>query len=102
MCRNVLSTLVLDWFQFNQLTSSAVGHRTCASFQASLYGYVLTSYCSDIAREHMNVETCSKLAQVSFLCVNSLYAWLKLIDFSIWCHINHSSLELLKHYKFCY
>ena len=38
----------------------AHGQYTCASFRVSFYGYVLTSYCSDIAHQHKNVETCPK------------------------------------------
>ena len=40
-------------------------------FRASFYGYELMSYCSDIARQFMNIETCSNivlLLAVQFIC----------------------------------
>ena len=45
-----------------------VAHRrqTCACFRASFYDNVLASYCSVIAGQHVNVETCSKTC-ASFL-----------------------------------
>ena len=45
---------------------------TCASFRASFYYYVLTSYCSNIALQHINVENCSKT------CANLLPVYHKL------------------------
>ena len=36
------------------------------SFRASFHDYVLTSYCSNVACQLMNVETCSKTC-ASFL-----------------------------------
>ena len=43
--------------------------KICASFRASFYNCVLTSFQSNIARLHVNVETCSKnCASFLLLC----------------------------------
>ena len=44
------------------------GQKTCESFRASFYNYVLTLYCSNIVHQHIRVETYAKTC-VSFLPV---------------------------------
>ena len=43
------------------------GQLTCTSFLPSFYDYVLTSNRSDIARQHINVETCTKTCAIESL-----------------------------------
>ena len=40
---------------------STNGPDSCASFRASFKNYELTSYCSNFARQHIYVETCTPI-----------------------------------------
>ena len=42
--------------------------KTCTSFRARFYDYVLMSYCSNIACQHINAKTCAT-TRASFLPV---------------------------------
>ena len=66
-CTYDLVSINVSVYQFSKYWADT-GHKTCASFRASFTDQVLTSYCSNVACQHMNVETCSKTC-ASFLLV---------------------------------
>ena len=71
-----------------------MGRKLAQVFRASFYDYALVSYCSDIARQHMNVETCSKSC-VSFLPVSPVLVTIRanknnyLIDLTVLAFLKH-------------
>ena len=56
--RRVLYLVKLDMCLYLKLETH--GSKTCTSFRSSFCDYVVTSYCLNVALQHMNVETCSK------------------------------------------
>ena len=63
---NVISSMFYSKQNFLKMMTH--GQQTCASFLSKIYDHVLMLYCSDIACQHINIETYLKTC-ASFLPV---------------------------------